>query len=164
MIQKSQKKYIPAIGVLSLMLMTSSCYHDPYYHASYYYGPPSSYHVVGTYYPYDYYYYPSVRVYFQYSSGFYFYISNGRWIRNRTLPPHVRLNPSDRVFLRLKSDKPYHSNRQHVEKYRPHPKVKPTPSTDRKERTSHQKWYKEQQVYKKQQEQKEKKSKDKRHR
>ncbi len=159
-----KKKYIPAIGVLGLMLMTSSCVYDPYYHDPYYYGPPSSYHVGGTYYPYDYYYYPSVRVYFQYSSGFYFYISNGRWIRNRTLPPYIRLNPSDRVFLRLKSDKPYQSNRQHVEKYRPHPKVKPTPSTDRKERTSHLKWYKEQQIYKKQEQQKEKRSKDKKHR
>jgi len=162
-IQKSQKKYIPAIGVLGLMLMTSSCFHDPYHHAPYYYGPPA-FHGGGTYYPYDYYYYPSVRVYFQYSSGFYFYISNGSWVRNRALPSHIRLNPRDRVFLRLKSDKPYQSNRQHIEKYRPRPKVKPTPNTDRKERTSHQKWYKEQQVYKKQQEKKEKKSKDKRHR
>jgi len=156
-----KKKYIPAIGVLGLMLMTSSCFHDPYYHDSYYYGPPS-YHVGGTYYPYDYYYYPSVRVYFQYSSGFYFYISNSRWIRSRVLPPHIRLSDRDRVFLRLKSDKPYKLNRQHAERYRPRPNIKPTPSTDRKERTSHLKWYKEQQIYKKQEQQKEKRSKDKR--
>lgn len=156
-----KKKYIPVIGVLGLMLMTSSCFYDPYY-----YGPPS-YDVGGTYYPYDYYYYPSVRVYFQYSTGFYFYISNGHWSRSRILPSHFRLTANERVFLRLKSDKPYKLNTKHAEKYRPRPKFKPTPGTDRNERASHLKWYKEQQNYKKQRsikEQKEKRSKDKRRR
>ncbi len=153
-----KKIYIPVIGALGLMMTTSSCIYDPYY-----YGPPS-YHVSGTFYPYGYYYYPSVQVYFQYSTGLYFYISNGQWINSRILPPRFRLNPSDRVFLRLKSNTPYQLNSQHIEKYRPRPNIKPTPRTDRNERASHLKWYKEQQVIKKKKSIEEKKSKDKRRR
>lgn len=153
----NKTRYIRVIGALGLM-MVSSCIYDPYY-----YGPPP-YYSSTAYYPYDYYYYPSVRVYFQYSTGFYFYISNGIWTRSRVLPPHFRLNARDRVLLRIKSDKPYQQNPQHVEKYRPRSDIKQTPGKDRYERETHRKVYKEQQIIKQRKTVKEKKDKDKRRR
>lgn len=138
-------KFIRVIGAFSLTMMMSSCFYDPYYHGA----PP--YYAGGGYYPYDYYYYPGVRVYFQYSTGFYFYINNGIWIRNRVLPPRFRLNVRDRVIIRSKSVKPYLQNKTHIDKYRPRPRpnLKPIPNADRHERESLRKIYKEQQQYKK---------------
>lgn len=151
-------KFIRVIAALGLTMMMSSCVYDPYY-----YGPPP-YHSGGTYYPYGYYYYPSLRVYFQYSTGFYFYISDGIWTRSRILPPHFRLHPRDRVHLKLKRDKPYLLNPQHVEKYRSRPNIKPTLDNDQYERDSHRKWYKEQKYNKQRKKVQEKKEKDKRRR
>lgn len=145
-------KSIRVIGALGLTMMLSSCIYDPYY----YDGPP--YHSHESYYPYGYYYYPSVRVYFQYSTGLYFYHSDGLWRRSRVLPPHIRLHARDRVPLRIQSGKPYKQHRKHVEKYRPRPDLKPTRDHDRHERKSHRKWYKEQQ-YNKNKQQKKKKQK-----
>lgn len=146
-------KYIRVIGALGLTMM-SSCFYDPYY-----YGASPYHHPHGTYYPYDYYYYPSVQVYFQYSTGFYFYISDGIWTRSRVLPPHFLLNSRDRVPLWIKSDKPYQQNLQHVEKYRPRPDIKQTPGKDRYERETLRKAHKEQLYYKQKKEFEEKKEK-----
>lgn len=154
-------KYIRVVTVLGFMMMASSCVYDPYYHGQ------SPYYSDRAYYPYDYYYYPSARVYFQYSTGFYFFISDGIWVRNRTLPPHFRLNVRDRVPLRAKTDKPYLKNPQHTERFRPRPDLKSTPAIDRSERESLRRTYKEQ-LYKRQQkpvkEKKDKRDKDKRRR
>lgn len=130
-------KFIRAVFTLGITMMISSCFYDPHY-----YGPPS-YYGGATYHPYDYFYYPSVRVYFQYSTGLYFYLSDGVWKRNRVLPPRFRLNPSDRVPLRIPGDKPYRLNPQHMDKYRPRPGIKPTPNRDKYERNSLQRTYKE---------------------
>lgn len=130
-------KFIRVVTTVALSMLMSSCFYDPYY-----YGPPSYYG--GTiYHPYDYFYYPSVRVYFQYSTGLYFYLSNGIWISNKVLPPRFRLNPSDRVPLRIPSDKPYQFNSQHMDKYRPRPGIMPSPDRDRYERESLRRTYKE---------------------
>lgn len=96
----------------------TACVYDPYYY------PPSGRHYYPYYYPYyyDYYYYPGVRVYFQFSTGYYFYYSRNRWIRTRVLPPHIHLDPWDRVTLRLKSDKPYLKHKEHIHKYQPRPR------------------------------------------
>ena len=131
-------KFIRVIGTISLTMMMSSCFYDPYYYA------PPPYYSGDAYYPYGYYYYPNVSVYFQYSTGFYFYINDGIWTRNRILPPRFRLNVHDRVIIKSKSDKPYQDNKIHIDKYRPRPNIKPTPSSDRYERESLKKAYKEQ--------------------
>ena len=165
-------KFIRVIGAFSLTMMMSSCFYDPYY-----YGAPP-YYAGGAYYPYDYYYYPNVGVYFNYSTGFYFYINDGIWIRNRILPARFKLNVHNRVIIRSKNTKPYLQNKTHIDKYRPRPSIKSTPSTDRYERESLRKTYKEQQYrkpqpYNKQQpyiklppaeEKKERRDKDKRRR
>lgn len=141
------KKSIRVVGAFGLTMMMSSCFYDPYYYDPHYYGPPP-YYAGGIYYPYGYYYYPGVSVYFQYSTGFYFYINDGIWIRSRILPAHFRLNVHDRVIIRSKSEKPYLQNKTHIEKYRPRPNLKPSPSADRYERESLRKTYKEQQYRK----------------
>ena len=130
-------KFVKVVSTIALSMLMSSCFYDPYY-----YGPPSYYG--GTiYHPYDYFYYPSVRVYFQYSTGLYFYLSDGIWVSNRVLPPRFRLNPSDRIPLRIPSDKPYKFNPQHKDKYRLRPGIIPSPARDRYERESLRRTYKE---------------------
>ena len=131
-------------GLLTLML--SSCVYGPGYHH-----PNSAF-----YYPYGYYYYPNVSVYFQYSTGFYFYLSNNVWIRTKVLPPYIRLSPSQRIHLDIKSSKPYLYHKQHTEQYRPRPNYKPAPQLDRKERNTLQHWYQQQLEYKKEKRDKEK--------
>jgi len=131
-------KPIRVIGTLCLTMMVSSCFYDPHY----YNHPP--YYSDGIYSPYDYYYYPSLSVYFQYSTGFYFYINDGIWIRSRVLPPRFRLSVHDRVIIHSKSDKPYLQNKTHIEKYRPRPRIKSSPNSDRYEREILQKTYKNQ--------------------
>lgn len=73
------------------------------------------------YYPYDYYYYPSLGVYFHISSGYYFYHDGVSWLRVRTLPPRFYLDPNDRVRIVIKSDKPYLSHDAHRLRYTPRP-------------------------------------------
>lgn len=130
-------KSIRIAGAVGLSLLMSSCFYDPYY-----YGPPS-YYGSAIYHPYDYFYYPSVRVYFQYSTGFYFYFLDGVWVRSKILPPRFRLNPSDRVPLRIPSDKPYLFNEQHIQKFNPRPDIRPSPDRDRYERDSLERTYRE---------------------
>ena len=89
----------------------------------------------------DYYYYPSVRVYFRYSTGYYYYPSGSIWIRTRALPPKYRLDQRDRVVIRIEDKKPYARHYQHREKYRPHPDYRPDPYRDEKERHYNKKRY-----------------------
>ena len=70
--------------------------------------------------PYDYYYYPTARVYFNISTGDYFYPDRDRWVRGRSLPSHYRVNDNDRVSIRIKSkDQPYMYQNEHRAKYAP---------------------------------------------
>lgn len=87
----------------------------------------------GPYY-YDYYYYPTARVYFNLSSGFYHYYSDGRWVRAKTLPPKVRLDSRDRHSFKTKEPAPYTRNQEYQSRYKPLPKYNPDRSDDRRER------------------------------
>ncbi len=91
-------------------------------------------------YPYDYYYYPSVDVYYQLRSGDYFYRRdhNGRWLHARTLPPNFRLERRDRIDLRMDSNRPWERHDEHIGRYRPRPDYKPDPRLDRGERKHNQ--------------------------
>lgn len=113
------KKLIRSFLVsLMLVMGLSACVYDPHY-----YGPPAH-RYYPYYYPYyyDYYFYPSARVYFQFSTGFYYYYYRDRWIRTKVLPPHIHVNPWERVTIRVDSDKPYLNYREHVKKYPPKPR------------------------------------------
>ena len=80
--------------------------------------------------PYDYYYYPGVRVYFHFSTGYYYYHDRTHWLRVRVLPSHIHLHPDHRVRLKIKSEKPYHRHSEHKKRYTP--KVYPKPKADKK--------------------------------
>ena len=85
---------------LGLSVTFAGCVYDPVY-----YGPPA----YPDYHPnyYDYYYYPSVGVYFHFTSGYYYYRDRDRWVRVKRLPPNIHIDAKDRVKLRIDSDKPY---------------------------------------------------------
>ena len=85
-------------------------------------------------YMYDYYYYPSVGVYFNVYSGYYHYYSNGRWVRSVTLPPTIYLNPRDRHQLKTKEPDPYLNNQIYQGRYKPIPNYKTNRDRDSKER------------------------------
>ena len=108
------KKLRTVVFSLGLVISLSACVYDPHVYGS----APQRYHPHYYPYHYDYYYYPGARVYFQFSTGLYFYLSNKRWIRARVLPRHIHLHPHDRIIIRVKSDKPYLKHREHVKKYR----------------------------------------------
>ncbi|WP_131905962.1 hypothetical protein [Cocleimonas flava] len=95
------------------------------------------------YYPYDYYYYPYSRVYFSISTGYYYYPDGTNWIKVRTLPPHFRLNPVNRVTVRLKTNQPpYRFHNVHRKQYVPRSRVRVDPRRDRIERNANLNRYK----------------------
>ena len=114
----------------------TGCVYDPVY-----YGPPAHTHYQPYYY--DYYYYPSVRVYFQFSTGLYFYSVDGHWVKARVLPSHVHIDPHDRVRIRIDSDKPYLYQSEHHRQYIPRPGYRPSRESDQREREANRKWYRE---------------------
>lgn len=113
------------------------------------YGPAHGHVRASFYYPFGYYYYPSVRVYFHYPTGYYFYLSGNTWVRTRVLPHNIHLSPSERVHLDINSNKPYLYNKEHSRMYVPRQNYKSSAEQDKNERKSHREWYKEQQEYKK---------------
>ena len=128
------RKFIPLLsGLLGIMFMLTlaACADTPPY------GPHGHYH------PHDYYYYPSVGIYFRYSTGYYYYPSGTVWIRTRQLPARYRLDPHDRVILRIENDTPYTRHYQHQERYRARPDYRPDPYRDEKERYYNQQRYEE---------------------
>ena len=113
------------------MLGLAGCVYDPYY------PPPSSGYVYGAgpeviYH--DYYYYPSVQVYFHISTGYYWYLSGSRWIYTRYLPAHIHLHPRDRIKITAPRDRPYKYHQEHQKRYRPAPDYRPDTRFDREER------------------------------
>ena len=125
---------VPVFTAASFIL--TGCVYDPVY-----YGPPPHAHYHPYYY--DYYYYPSARVYFQFSTGYYFYFTNGHWVRARALPSHIHIDPHDRVQLRIDSDKPYSRQSEHRKQYSPRPDYRPSKEVDQREREANRKWYRE---------------------
>jgi len=102
---------------------------------------PPGYSVPAPYPLYDYYYYPSVNVYFHIPSGVYYYYTRGKWIQTTVLPPEIRLTPRDRHPLRIESEKPYLQHPEHQQMYRPQPNYRPEQEPDRQERDLNRKLY-----------------------
>ena len=96
---------------------------------------------------YDYYYYPTARVYFNIRTGFYYYFSNGRWLHSRTLPPTIRLDLRDRHSFHTKEPDPYARNKEYQSRYKPLPRYNPDRNDDHKareyDRQSHDKYRKD---------------------
>ena len=121
----------------TVLIALNGCVYDPVY-----YGPPS----YTEYHPdfYDYYYYPSVGVYFQFTTGYYYYRSRDIWVQTRQLPPNIYIDPRDRITIRIESDKPYLRHDEQVQGFRPDVKLN-QPEVDkeqsRKEREANLEWY-----------------------
>jgi hypothetical protein len=126
--QKLRQSLGGVLGIIFLMSLVACAYAPPHPHHAHYHA-------------YDYYYYPSMRVYFRYSTGYYYYPSGTVWIKTRRLPPKYRLDQRDRVIIRIEKDKPYARHHKHQEKYRPHPDYRSDPYRDEKERYYNQKQY-----------------------
>lgn len=129
MLAKTSIRFVTGAFGIILLLGLVACTQPPPY-------PPHAH-----YHAHDYYYYPSVRVYFRYSTGYYYYPSGSIWKRTRTLPPKYRLDQRDRVVIRIEDKKPYARHYQHREQYRPHPDYRPDPYRDEKERHYNKKRY-----------------------
>ena len=121
---------------VSLSVLLTGCVYDPYY-----YGPPSHSHYSPYYY--DYYYYPSVQVYFHFTTGFYYYRDGGLWRKTRSLPRHISINARDRVRIKVESEKPYSKFPQHNLKYKPNPGYRVDKEKSLKEREANKKWFKD---------------------
>ena len=150
---------IPA--VIAISLFSAGCVYDPVY-----YGPPphSDYrpHI------YDYYYYPSVGVYFHFTSGYYYYRDRQRWIRSRVLPPHIHIDSKSRVRIRVDADKPMVRHKEHVRTYKPRPDYHSDKKRSIKEREANKRWYenykmKEKQMKKEQKKEDNEKQQKRRH-
>ena len=115
---KSAPLLLTAAGGVVLLTL-SGCY-DPYYvggavgYQTPYYGNVIAYQEPW----YDYYYYPSVGVYFNYGSGDYYHHDRGHWRHARRLPRHIHVDQHDRVHLRMRGDKPYLKHSEHRRKYK----------------------------------------------
>jgi hypothetical protein len=70
---------------------------------------------------YDYYYYPTLDIYLEINSGYYWHQSHDKWIRVRQLPPQFKLHGHKPVYLHLDVDQPYRHHKEHRERYLPHP-------------------------------------------
>ncbi len=66
---------------------------------------------------YDYDFYPNVGVYFQVSTGFYYFQDRGRWVRARQLPPYVHLDSRYRKQMHIRDPYPYMHYEDHARKY-----------------------------------------------
>jgi len=119
---------------VAFALLFPACVYDPYY-----VGPPPHHH----YHPHhhDYYYYPGVRVYFHFTTGHYFYFHKKHWIRARVLPPHIHLDPRERVRIRIDTDKPYLKHKAHKRRYVPLKNYRYDKQRSQKEREANRKWY-----------------------
>ena len=94
------------------------------------------------YYPYDYYYYPNYSVYYHVSTGYYHYYDGRSWIRVRSLPYRYVLHSSDRVRLKINSDRPYLAYNKHRATYTPRPTFRPDKTRDIIERRNNRSRYK----------------------
>ena len=103
--------------VLALLAaaMITGCTHAPYYSGT---SVGVRGHYDGAYD--DFYFYPDVSVYFSILSGHYYHRSHHRWIRADTLPRHIRLNPRQRVKLRLHRERPYLHHQDHRARFGMH--------------------------------------------
>lgn len=129
-------QYVLFTILVSLSVLLTGCVYDPIY-----YGPPphTSYHP----HYYDYYFYPSVQVYFHFTTGFYYYLDGRTWIRTRVLPPHIHIDTRDRVQIRIDSDKPYLKLPEHTRIYKPKPNYRVDKERSIKEQEANKRWFQE---------------------
>lgn len=120
MMPQAKSKPLLLTAATSIVLLTASGCYDPYYvSGNVGYQTPRVGTVVTYQQPwYDYYYYPSVGVYFNYRTGYYYHHDRGRWNHVRRLPRHINIYPQDRVHLRMRSDRPYLKHHEHQRKYK----------------------------------------------
>ena len=85
-------------------------------------------------YAYDYYYYPSLGVYFSLYTGYYYYRTGTVWQRVRRLPPGYYLDYRDRRSLVIRDNHPYQHDQRYRQTYRPPANFRPTPERNREER------------------------------
>ena len=86
---------VMVVAMTSVSLTACTYYGEPYYHDH----EPVHY--------YEYYYYPSVGVYFHVYSGYYYYRRGSAWVRVKVLPSHIHLHKYDRRIIRSKDYRPY---------------------------------------------------------
>jgi hypothetical protein len=100
---------------------------------------------------YDYFYYPSVGVYFHIPSGYYYYREGRKWHRSRWLPPRIVILPRERVHMRIKDKQPWHHHKEHAARYRSpaRPRLKERERHDRNrvEREQNRRLYREHREY-----------------
>ena len=121
---------------VSFSVFLTGCVYDPVY-----YGPPPHYHYHPHYY--DYYYYPNTQVYFRFTTGIYYYRDGGVWVTAKILPPHIHIDITNRVRIRVDSERPYLKFNEHSRIYKPKPDYRIDPERSRKEREANQRWFKE---------------------
>lgn len=80
--------------------------------------------------PYEYYYYPSVNVYFHVRTGYYSYWHGGRWYRARVLPKRYYLSRFDRRRIYIRDRYPYSRNAEHRKRYREERRTPPRRERD----------------------------------
>jgi len=68
---------------------------------------------------YQYRYYPSCSVYYDYERKIYFYIKGDHWEAGASLPSHLRIGLGDSVNIELDTDRPYIYHAEHVKQYPP---------------------------------------------
>lgn len=68
---------------------------------------------------YDYYYYPTLDIYLEIDSGYYWHRSHDHWVRVKHLPPRFNTHGHKREFLRLDIDQPYRQHKEHYKHYHP---------------------------------------------
>jgi len=73
---------------------------------------------------YDYWYYPSVQVYFDVNRGLYFYLTSNRgWVETRSLPPALRVRLGGYVPIHSRFRQPYREHGEHRRAYPPQYRV-----------------------------------------
>lgn len=117
-------------------LLFTACVYDPVY-----YGPPPYPEFQPHYY--DYYFYPSASVYFQFSTGNYYYRDRGIWVKSRALPPTIPIDARDRVRIRVENDRPNLKYNDHIRSYKPKPEYRVDKERSVKERRANERWYEE---------------------
>lgn len=105
------------------------------------YGPPARAHFYP--HPYDYYYYPSVRVYFNFTTGYYYYPSHGVWLHSRVLPRHIYLDPRERVRVQINDPQPYRKTPELEKRYTPRPNYRIEERYNIQERDANRNWYRD---------------------
>lgn len=126
MIYRYIGKAIIAVSASVVLFTTASCT---------YYGPPAHAPAHGyRWHVHDYYYYPSVGVYYHVLTGHYYYRSGGIWTKVRVLPRHIHINRHDRVKIRIKDKRPYLHHEEHRYRYKPKKRLNMDRRYDREER------------------------------